>query len=71
MNLNEFLNEYREKVNKTINEFLVEKEEIATKEYRKDNAEFYRNLREFMLRGGKRLRPIAVILHTRASKGMM
>jgi len=69
LNLNAFLNEYREKVNKAINEFLIEKEEIATREYRKDNAEFYRNLREFMLRGGKRLRPIAVILAYKSVKG--
>jgi len=59
---------YREKVNEAISEFLEEKERNAMKEYREDNAQFYRDLREFMLRGGKRLRPIAVILGYKSIK---
>ncbi len=67
MRLKEALDEFRPKVNEALNRIFNDKI-IKARCYGEECVRFYENLREFVLRGGKRLRPIALIMAYHAIK---
>ncbi|MHA1594614.1 MAG: polyprenyl synthetase family protein [Candidatus Baldrarchaeia archaeon] len=66
-----FLEEYKgeiELINREINRFFEEKERILAS-ISGFNREFYENIKEFVLRGGKRLRPLSMVMAYKALGG--
>jgi len=61
LKLEEAISKFKPKVEEALKAIFDEKIEKA-KAYGDENARFYENLKEFVLRGGKRLRPITLIM---------
>ncbi len=64
------LNSESSKTGKTLQEFLEERAANSST-LSKDHKEFYLNLEEFIMRGGKRLRPIAFIMAYKGVNGSL
>ncbi|WEU40700.1 MAG: polyprenyl synthetase family protein [Candidatus Odinarchaeum yellowstonii] len=64
------LNSESSKTGKTIQQFLEERATEASS-LSEENKEFYLNLEEFIMRGGKRLRPIAFIMAYKGVNGRL
>ncbi len=67
MRLKEAVETYKQPIEQALKKIFDEKISEAGK-LNKDNVKFYENLKEFVLRGGKRLRPITLIMAYSAVK---